>query len=99
MRERPPVTVSKEAGHALCLLTKHQLIDLVVVLVKGKQYLTAREVLQQIEEAAAPVLRMRNERCPKLEREYERMIDPELRPKRVSEAPVMPGPRLYEGVG
>ncbi len=66
MREHPPILVGMQAAHALCLLTKHQLIDLLVSEMRSQGHKTDLDVLKQIETRAKKLLPTRKERCPKI---------------------------------
>jgi hypothetical protein len=71
MRQNPPVVVSPIAGHSLCLLNKHQLIDLLAWATGKSAGLSDADTISRIEGLAMIVLPKRGDRVPAMRRHFD----------------------------
>ena len=70
MRDNPPKSLSPNAGAAVCLLTKHELIDMLVAEI-GALDGGERALLTAIEELADKICAGRGRRTPKIVKQFD----------------------------
>lgn len=71
MRQRPPILVSPLAGHSLCLLTKHQLIDMLAYVAGKEAGMSDADTISKIEGLAMMILSKRGERLPAMRKHFD----------------------------